>query len=328
MQMKGRERVARVMAGERPSDRLPKIEWATWWNLTLDRWRGEGLPDGLDGAGLMDHFGLDRHFQHWFWGFDDKVKPKQAEPVIYIEDEADYERLRPHLYNVWTSGAWPAWQQDEDAAIWFTLNGFFWWPRVLFGVEGHLYAIYDHPDLMQRINQDMADYALRCIDAICRECQPQFMTFAEDMSYNHGPMLSKDAFDEFLAPWYRKVAPELRRRGIRVLVDSDGGVEPLIPWLKECGIEGILPLERMAGVDVIRVRADHPDFILVGGFDKLVMSQGEAAMRQEFERILPSMNAGRFIPSVDHQTPPEVSLENYAVYLSLLDEYTIKGAQP
>ena len=40
------------------------------------------------------------------------------------------------------------------------------------------------------------------------------------------------------------------------------------------------------------------------------------------------MKAGRFIPSVDHQTPPEVSLENYAVYLSLLDEYTIKGAQP
>lgn len=307
------------------------LEWATWWDLTLRRWRGEGLDSGLSGPELMEHFGLDVHLQHWFWGFDGQVRPLHTEPTIYIEGPDDYERLRPHLYNVWRSEAWASWagrQASGDAIVWFTVNGFFWWPRVLFGIEGHLYAFYDHPELMHRINQDQTDYALRCIDAMGETLTPDFMTFAEDMSYNHGPMLSKDAFDEFLAPWYRKVAPELRRRGIRVLVDSDGGVEPLIPWLKECGIEGILPLERMAGVDVIRVRADHPDFILVGGFDKLVMSQGEAAMRQEFERILPSMNAGRFIPSVDHQTPPEVSLENYAVYLSLLDEYTIKGAQP
>ena len=38
------------------------------------------------------------------------------------------------------------------------------------------------------------------------------------------------------------------------------------------------------------------------------------------------MKSGGFIPSVDHQTPPGVSLENYKKYLSLLKEYCIKGA--
>ena len=37
------------------------------------------------------------------------------------------------------------------------------------------------------------------------------MTFAEDMSYNHGPMLSKALFDEFLAPYYRRLVPRLAR---------------------------------------------------------------------------------------------------------------------
>ncbi len=60
---------------------------------------------------------------------------------------------------------------------------------------------------------------------------------------------------------------------------------------------------------------------MVGHFDKMTMNQGEAAMRAEFERLVPLMKTGGFIPSVDHQTPPGVSLEEYRVYLRLLKEY-------
>jgi hypothetical protein len=52
------------------------------------------------------------------------------------------------------------------------------------------------------------------------------------------------------------------------------------------------------------------------------MTRGEAAMRAEFERLVPLMKTGGFIPSVDHQTPPGVSLEQYRVYLKLLNDYT------
>jgi hypothetical protein len=34
------------------------------------------------------------------------------------------------------------------------------------------------------------------------------------------------------------------------------------------------------------------------------------------------MKRGGFIPSVDHQTPPGVSLQQYQTYLRLLKEYT------
>lgn len=56
----------------------------------------------------------------------------------------------------------------------------------------------------------------------------------------------------------------------------------------------------------------------------MVMSQGEEAMRTEFERLLPAMKSGGYIPSVDHQTPPGVSLEDYKIYIGLLARhYTI-----
>jgi len=54
------------------------------------------------------------------------------------------------------------------------------------------------------------------------------------------------------------------------------------------------------------------------------MKLGEAAMREEFERIIPAMESGGFIPSVDHQTPPDVSVENYAIYRKLQDEFCAK----
>ncbi|MFQ7725915.1 MAG: hypothetical protein ACLRI7_05780 [Ruthenibacterium lactatiformans] len=36
------------------------------------------------------------------------------------------------------------------------------------------------------------------VDEMAQYVKPDFMTIAEDMSYNHGPMLSKALFDEFL----------------------------------------------------------------------------------------------------------------------------------
>jgi uroporphyrinogen-III decarboxylase len=60
---------------------------------------------------------------------------------------------------------------------------------------------------------------------------------------------------------------------------------------------------------------------MIGHYDKMVMTKGEAAIRQEFERLLPLMRSGGFLPSVDHQTPPGVSLEQYRTYLKLFKEY-------
>jgi uroporphyrinogen-III decarboxylase len=147
------------------------------------------------------------------------------------------------------------------------------------------------------------------------------MTIAEDMSYNNGPMISKGLMDEFMSPYYAKLLEKAKQMDMLTIVDTDGDVTMLVPWLLENGIEGVLPLERQAGVDGMALREMFPKLRMVGHYDKMVMPHGEAAMRAEFERLLPLMGTGGFIPSVDHQTPPGVSLENYRTYLRLLHEY-------
>lgn len=316
------ERFTKALAGDLSIDRLPVIEWAGWWNLTLDRWAEEGLTRDMDSEARYHLLGLDPHRQFWFSTKDASCPRPARHGGGIIEDESDYERILPHLYPIESeSKLIDSIGERDDIITWFTLSGGFWFPRELFGIEGHLYSFYDQPELYDRILNDLADYQMKLLQKLYTRCTPQFMTFAEDMSYNKGPMLSKKLFDRFLLPYYKKLVPFIRSHGTRVLVDSDGDITEMIPWLMEAGIEGALPLEYQAGVDITKIKRLYPSFLMIGGFNKRIMKDGEEAMEKEFRRILPVMRTGGYIPAVDHQTPPDVSLENYRIFVKLLEKY-------
>ena len=322
------ERFKSLMRFE-PVDRLPCIEWAGYWDKTVTRWQGEGLPAGLgeDRPAIQEWFGLDPYHQTWI---SSRGSRDLGRGIQCLED---YQAVLEDLYpdRTFADKGFQATRKAHDRGdlvLWITFDGFFWFPRILFGIEAHLYAFYDAPDLMHRINQDLVQHQLKMLDRYCEQVGvPEFMTLAEDMSCNHGPMLSKDIFDEFLAPYYRQIVPALKARGIRVLIDSDGDVSTMIPWLKEVGIEGLLPWEKQSGVDVAQIRKNHPDFLMIGAFDKMCMPKGEGPMREEFDRLLPLMQQGGCIPSVDHQTPPSVDMATYKVFVRLLKEYARLGAK-
>jgi hypothetical protein len=328
--MNTRERFHAIMNFQ-PFDRLPLLEWAGWWNKTIERWHGEGLPAGLTARyAICEHFGLDLYKQDWF----PAATPDCPQPASHgsgiIESDADYNRLLPRLYphNAVDIARWRALAEEQkkgDVVLWFTVNGFFWHARGLLGIERHLYAFYDQPELMHRINSDLAEWICLVIEQVCSICTPDFMTFGEDMSYNKGPMLSEQLFEEFMHPYYDRVIPALRKHGVIPIIDSDGDVTLPARWFEEAGLDGILPLERQAGVDIGRLRKEHPRMRFIGHFDKMTMNKGEAAMRAEFERLLPTAAGGGFLPSCDHQTPPGVSYRDYRTYLELFREYSEKA---
>lgn len=333
--MNTRERF-RAVSSFQPFDRLPVLEWATWWDQTLLRWREEGLHcAGKSGPDICREFGQDVYRQAWITALHPDAPAPQSHGAGILSDEAGYDRLHPYFYQIeetWPVNPaelsrWAAERERGECAVWITLDGFFWWPRKLLGIEPHLYAFYDQPELMHRINRDLSEWMIRIIDRVCETCTPDFMTFAEDMSYNHGPMLSEALFKEFMAPYYERVIPHLEKRGVLPMVDSDGDVTTAAGWFRNAGVRGILPLERQAGVDILELREKYPDMVFMGHFDKMTMSRGEAAMRAEFERLLPTASRGGFFISCDHQTPPQVSLENYRIYLRLFREYAEKAGK-
>lgn len=311
------------------ADRLPRWEWAMWWDKTIERWHGEGLPAGItDVFDIHEYFGLDPYKQFWFSTNQPTIKAVQHGIDGGVSGMDDYRRFLPHLYPdhraaIESMQPWAARQARGEAVVWITLEGFFWFPRTLMGFMKLMYAFIEQPELIHRMNEDLLRFNLGVLDQVEKVCIPTFMTIAEDMSFNNGPMIGEALFEEFVAPYYRRLLARVKEWGILTIVDTDGDVTMMAPWLQRAGIDGVLPLERQAGVDGVALRRQCPDFALIGHYDKMVMPLGERAMRDEFERLVPLMKSGGFIPSVDHQTPPGVSLDQYRVYLGLLQEYTV-----
>jgi len=126
--MSTRERFYAVM-NHQPFDRLPVVEWAPWWNQTIERWRSEGLPESLQEGDINRHFGLDLYVVGYPygtsvipqslaekrrcsmpWASRDQELPTSEripiEEVNAISDMDSYERNRKYLF------PWPVIDRD------------------------------------------------------------------------------------------------------------------------------------------------------------------------------------------------------------------------
>ena len=326
--MTSSERFRRYIAGE-SVDRCPVIEWAPWWNLTVERWHTEGLPEDVKSVeDIQGFFGLDKCLRTHGRYRSASTPKNPGEGLGIMEDEADWEIVRKTLFppvNTVLSEEKFEWlrktHERGDTLHFFTVEGFFWYPRTLFGIENHLLSFYDYPELYHRMCEEYTEWLVELFHYVFSRFKFDFMNFAEDMSYNLGPMLSEEMFNEFLAPYYKKLIPIIHEYGIPVFIDSDGDITKAVDWYASVGADGMFPLERQAGVDVSLYIDKQPQMAFLGHFDKMCMKFGKDAMRKEFERILPSMQRGKVIVSVDHQTPPDVSIDNYREYVKLLYEY-------
>ncbi|MGL1891435.1 MAG: hypothetical protein OCD02_07380 [Spirochaetaceae bacterium] len=309
-----------------PVDRLPIIEWAVWWDQTVTRWKSEGLPN-TDRYKMYEYFGLDMYRETACVAQSRETPVTKSHGKGIAETEEEYDKILPTLFKPFRfSPIEKQWIKDNkkgDNIFRFGMQGFFWYPRELFGIERHLYSFYDQPDLMHRMNEDLCNYQSKTIDYVLDHIEPDFVTFAEDMSYNHGPMVSRDQYEEFILPYNKRIIKKFEGTKTHTIIDSDGDITEPIQWFQDAGIAGALPLERQAGVDIDVLQKKYPHFKCIGHFDKTVMHLGEDAIRKEFERVIPAAKKGGYIISVDHQTPPEVSMEDYKLYIKLFKEYAI-----
>ena len=208
-----------------------------------------------------------------------------------------------------------------EYSIRFNIEGFFWLPRGLYGIEEHLYAFYEYPEIMHEINEFVLEVFIERLDMIFDVIKPDVVYILEDLSGKTGPMISPSMFDEFVGAYYRRLIPFMKSKGVgNVFVDTDGDFTMLIPNFLKSGVDGFLPLDVNAGVDIVDIRRKFPKLKLIGGFNKLEIAKGPAAIDREFERLMPVIRQGGYIVGCDHQVAPSTSFEDYKYYIGRLKE--------
>lgn len=216
--------------------------------------------------------------------------------------------------------------QAGDYSIRLNITGFFWTPRTLLGIEEHLYAFYDYPDMMKDINEFCLGIYMDKLGKVLDILPADVLYIMEDLSGSNGPMLSPELFDEFVGAYYKRLVPFLKSKGVKhVFVDTDGDFKKLIPNFIKSGIEGFLPMDVNAGMDIVEVRKYFPELKFIGAFNKLAIAAGKKAIDSEFERLMPVIKQGGYIPGCDHQVAPSTSFENYKYYIMRLKEAMTKA---
>lgn len=349
--MTNRERERETLDFGCPEGRGSVEETFYPWDLTLGRFVEEGLPkelaDGLTSGKLPEG---ERYLRaSWgepvmelesYLGFDPVRRIKLVVPAIGEADGThpmirgldDWKRKKEEAIGEiqrflseksleMDFGGLKERHQRGEFSLRMNLEGFFWIPRELLGIERHLYAFYDEPELLHDINSFVLGFYEEWLGRLFSVIQPDVVYIQEDLSGKNGPMIPTDFFNEFVGDYYRKLIPLMKESGVgNVFVDTDGDFKRLIPSFLDAGVDGFLPMDVNAGMDINAVREEFPSLKFIGSFNKLEIAKGKEAIDREFARLLPVIRQGGYIPGTDHQVAPSTSLENYRYYIKRLKE--------
>jgi hypothetical protein len=246
-----------------------------------------------------------------------------------VRQPADFAEIRRRLVAA-TPERYPsdlpariaAWKQRSSVLVLghnCAANGFYWRAREFMGTEALSLAWYDYPELMHEMMALYADFIIETSRPVLERLKVDYFCLNEDMSMKSGPLLGPETFRTFIFPHLKRMVEFFRAHGTRYFaVDTDGDPTVLIPLLLDAGVDTIWPIERAANVSPQQWRRRFGKGLrLWGGVDKRVLALGRDAIKAHLREFIPLIVEGGFIPTVDHTVPPDVSWDNFRIYIEL-----------
>lgn len=246
-------------------------------------------------------------------------------PVRNLQDFRElkkrYEAKLPVRYpEDWETTLLPGWKAREHPLV-LGRNcqacGFFWRAREWMGTENLSLAWYDQPELAHEMMEFFADFTIEVARPILEKTDVEYFNLNEDLSAKGGPLLGPSTYKEFIFPHLKRLVEFMKSHGVKyVSLDTDGNPEPLIPLFMDAGVDILWPLERASDMDPVRIRRKFGKSLrLWGGVDKRELAKGPSAIDAHLRELVPLIEEGGFIPTVDHTVPPDVSWDNFCYYM-------------
>jgi len=234
------------------------------------------------------------------------------------------ERLNPHdprrYPKDWDLEVYAqAFETYQDGNTMLRFNGFYGFGAEIMGIPTFNLMFYKDPELMHDMIEYWEYFTVETIRSAVETLKDRIdvVYWWEDMAERHGPCVSPKLFKQFFLPHYKRVTGFLAKNKIdRILMDSDGNINPLLDLIAESGINGLWPLEVNSGMDALAIRKKCGDKIfLIGNLDKVELAKGGQAMKKEVDSKVPALKEiGGYIPGADHVIPVEMTLERFKEY--------------
>lgn len=324
------------------------------WGTTIERWRREGLPEGVSPA---EYFGFELA-GYWpdltmrlpsetveetdgytlitnSWGVLTKNwKHRTSVPqwIGYtIQTREDWEEHKHRM--VWDSSRvdWEAARKGRDEALaqgkWYHFTGAFGynWIILFTGDENLLMAMASEPEWAQEMFDTCGQLLCDAFeDMIGHGFEFDGCFVYDDMGYRGGPLFSPAMFRKYEFPNHQRFYQLAKAHGLKTILHSCGNVTALVPGLIEAGLSGLQPLEVKAGMDLLQLKQDYGDVLsFMGGIDARKMADPNPAVIEAeiATKVTAAKEGGGYIFHSDHSIPDDVSWEQFKWVMELARKY-------
>lgn len=138
----------------------------------------------------------------------------------------------------------------------------------LMGQEFFSYAMYDDPSNVERILEAKTECSYRFAKAVADAKLAPVFFMADDVAYKGATLFSPDYLRRTFIKSLRKCIEPLKAAGMKVVFHSDGYLMEILDDLIDAGIDGLNPIEPLAGMDIAYLKKHYgKQLILVGNVD-------------------------------------------------------------
>lgn len=188
------------------------------------------------------------------------------------------------------------------------------------GLELFSYAYAEQPELvsawLEALNWAEIQRVHESADA---SLSPVALVYA-DLADKNQTLFSPAFLRREFFPRLKKLVDAWHSHGVRVIFHSDGNLWSVLEDFRAAGIDGLNPLEPLAGMYAGQVRQAHPEWILMGGMDasELLAFGAPDGVRAAVRQILRDAGAdGKLWLGSSTEIHPGIPVENV---LAMWDE--------
>jgi uroporphyrinogen decarboxylase len=351
MAMTTQERVRRMFE-HKEADRIPITD--SPWHGTILRWQREGMPVGMPWEKFfdVDLFGqlavdvsprypeqtIEETDEYRIYTTAYGVTIRQHKEIIdstpeflsYKITDADTwreakARMTPSDDRInWAllDQNYKQWRQEGrwiTGAFWFGFDVLHSWAS---GIENVLVAMAQDPEWVVDAFNHYLDMNIALYDRMwAKGYEFDSIFWWDDMGYKLTPFFSTRMYRELLKPAHKRAIEWAHAKGIKAELHSCGFIEPLLPDLLDCGLDGLNPIEVKAGMNPLKIKDLYGDRLVLHGGVNAVLWDKPELIKEEIKKVLPGLKKdGGYIFSSDHSIPSSVSLEDFRHIVALVKE--------
>jgi len=249
-------------------------------------------------------------------------------PIKSLEDLKKYEppRVTPEHADNWVAHCRQMQELFAPYTMYVPVGGCgFHETYGLMGLELFSFAIYYARDNIERILWIINENNTQYTKAAAEHNLCPIHCIGDDVAYKNAIMFPPDFMRETFIECLRRTIEPLKKAGIKTIFHSDGYVMPIMDDMIAAGIDGLNPIEPIAGMDIGHMKRQYGEkLVLVGNVDcsqMLPLGTREEVIEATKTCIREaSPGGGHFIGS-SSEIVPATPVENILAFYETVHEY-------